>query len=283
MKSYVLLTESGSDLPVELTKEYGIKIVPMYVLFKGVNYADGEISSDKILASKDAIPTTSAPNPIDFENMYRQIRSEIPDSIIIHIAYSAKTTSSYQNALIAAANYQDIYHIDSEHVSGGLGSIVIRTARFIKDHPTVDLETLLASIKGFSKQMKFCFVVNDSYYLKAGGRCSNTKYLLTQILNIKPLIEMKNGLLVATKKYRGSMNRVSKKMLSDFFSEQALDLEEVYLVYTPGLSKDTRQTIEEICLGDYGVQKITWIKTGCIISTHGGPGAFGVGGFLLSE
>jgi DegV family protein with EDD domain len=275
-----LLTESGSDISPELAEEYGIRIVPMYVQFEGKTYADGEISPEQILAKKESIPTTSAPNPADFEHIYDQIRRELPNSIIIHIAYSAKTTSSYQNSIIGSIGYEDIYRVDSQQVSGGLGALVISTARYIKKFPDIEPIVLLDKIKELSKRMKFHFAVNDTYYLKAGGRCSNTQYLMTQLLNIKPLIEMQNGLLIATKKYRGKMESVSKKILADFFSSMTISLDEIYFVYSPGLGQESRKKIEEICLHEYHVKKILWFKAGCIISTHSGPGAFGIGGIL---
>lgn len=283
MKNYVLLTESGSDLSPELAKEYGIKVIPMFVQLNGKTHADGDISSEEMLDlcnSKGVFPTTSAPNPADFELIYRQIRNEKPDSIIIHIAYSAQTTCSYQNSVIANAAYENIYHVDSEQVSAGLGAVAIQAARYLKLHPDVEPDELVDKIREISKHMKFNFVVQDMHYLKAGGRCSNAQYLMAQILGIKPLIEMRNGLLVAARRYRGKMESVCEKVVEDFFSSADINKDEIYLAYTHGLTKEIRTIIEHKC-HSYHVKQILWSTAGCIISAHGGPGGFAIGGMSM--
>lgn len=279
MKHYVLLTESGSDISPELAEEYGIRIVPMYVQFEGKTYADGEISPEQILAKKESIPTTSAPNPADFEHIYDQIRRELPNSIIIHIAYSAKTTSSYQNSIIGSIGYEDIYRVDSQQVSGGLGALVISTARYIKKFPDIEPIVLLDKIKELSKRMKFHFAVNDTYYLKAGGRCSNTQYLMTQLLNIKPLIEMQNGLLIATKKYRGKMESVSKKILADFFSSMTISLDEIYFVYSPGLGQESRKKLRKYAYMNIMLKKFSGLKQGALFLHTADPGLLELAGY----
>ncbi|QUL53427.1 DegV family protein [Paenibacillus tritici] len=280
MKQYVLLTESGSDLSPELAMEYGIRLVPMYVQLNGKTYADGDISSAEMFDfcnSNGVIPTTSAPNPADFELVYHHIRSKNPDSIIIHIAYSAQTTCSYQNSIIADDGYENIYHVDSEHVSAGLGAVVIQSARYLMAHPDVEPAELVEKIMEISKQMKFHFVVQDMRYLKAGGRCSNTQYLMALIFSIKPLIEMRNGLLVAARRYRGKMELVCEKVVEDFFNSTEIETDEIYLAYSHGLTEEIRTRIEQKCRS-HQVNRILWSITGCIISTHGGPGGFAIGG-----
>ncbi len=280
MKKYVLLTESGSDLSPEMAKEYGIMIIPMYVQLAGKIYADGTISpaeAFEYVEENGVFPTTSAPNPADFDAMYRQIRAEDPDSVIIHIGYSAQTTCSYQNAIIANEDFENIYHIDSEHVSVGLGVVAIRTARYLRENSNVEPEELIAKIKEISQQMKFHFLVPDMRYLKAGGRCSNAQYLVAHIFGIKPLIEMKKGLLVATQLFRGRMERACAKVVDRFFSSIDVNMEEIYLGYTFGLPQEICAKIEEKCRLEYHVKRIMWFTAGCIISTHSGPGAFAIG------
>lgn len=285
MNQYVLLTESGSDLSPDLAETYGIKIIPMNVQINGKTYADGDISPSEMFGccnKSGMLPTTSAPNPTDFALMYRRIRSENPDSIIIHIAYSSQTTTSFQNSVIAEAGYENIYHIDSENVSAGLGAVAIQATRYLKSHPDVDPLELIQRIKEIAKRMKFHFVVQDLHYLKSGGRCSNAQYLTARILGIKPLIEIRNGLLVATRKYRGMMERVCEKVVEDFFNSADIDTDEIYLTYSHGLSQEIRTKIEQRCRA-YHVNRILWSAAGCIISAHGGPGAFAIGGLAMED
>jgi DegV family protein with EDD domain len=280
VKNYVLLTESGSDLSSETAKEYGITIVPMYLQLNGKTYADGNISPAELFDycdKNDVFPTTSAPSPGEFRSMYHKIRNEAPDSIIIHIGYSAQTTCSYQNSIIADEGLKNIYHVDTEQVSAGLGAVAIQTARYLRACPDVEPLGLIDKIKEFGKRMNFYFVVPDMRYLKSGGRCSNAQYLMAQILSIKPLIEMKNGLLVGTRKFRGKMERACEKMVDSLFSLTDINTDEIYLGYTHGISKEICARIEAKCRREHNVKRILWFTAGCIISTHGGPGVLAIG------
>lgn len=282
MQKYILLTESGSDLPVELVQRYGIKVVPMHIQFDGKTYADGEISVEDMLAycvKNDILPTTSASTPFDFEETYLQIKQENPDAIIIHIAYSAKTTCAYQNSIIAEEGHSNIYHIDTGHVSGGLGTVVLKTARYLEKYPEVEPEELVTEIKKISENLKFHFIPEDLKYIKAGGRCSNAQYIGAKVLNIKPLIEMIDGKLVVTKKFKGRMELVCKKMIQNFFESATIDMKEIALAISPGVSEQTKSIIEDIVYRN-GAKQILWFYTGCVISAHIGPGGFGIVGML---
>lgn len=285
MRQYVLVTESGSDLSPEIAEQYGIRVLPMYVQMDDDTYADGVISSADMLkrcAAEKIIPRTSAPNPDDFARLYREIREEQPDSVIVHIAYSAKTTCSYQNALLADNGFENIYHVDSEQVSASLGAVVIRTARYIQKNPDVEPEELVSWIKKTGKNTRFNFVIKDMSFLKAGGRCTNAEFLVAQMFGIKPLIEIKNGLLVATKRYRGNMEKVYKKVIEDFLKAGHYDPDEIYFACTPGISEETVDALKQVCHALH-FDNVLSSLTGCIITCHGGPESFGIGGLLVTE
>jgi DegV family protein with EDD domain len=283
MQKYVLVTESGSDMPEELVNQYGIKVVPMHVQFDGKTYADGEIAAEYMLEhceKRNIIPSTSASTPFDFEKKYKCIREENPDAVIIHIAYSAKTTCAYQNSIIAQEGFGSIYHVDTGHVSGGLGTVVLKAARYIEKYPDVEPEELVRIIKQISCNIKCHFIPEDLKYIKAGGRCSNAQYLGAKLLSLKPLIEMIDGKLVTTQKFRGKMESVCIKVIRNFFESASIDMNEIYLLVSPGVSEETKRTMEDL-VKEYGAKKIQWFYTGCVISTHIGPGGFGIAGMAL--
>ena len=115
-------------------------------------------------------------------------------------------------------------------------------------------------------------------YLNAGGRVSNPAYLGAKLLNLKPLIEMKEGRLTSTKKYRGSMMLAMKKLFAYYVEHYQLDRQRLTFVYGAGLSLEIRESAESLARAA-GFQEILWIETGCVVSIHGGPGAFGIVGF----
>jgi len=281
MQKFVILTESGTDLPADLVKLHQIYVVPMHVIMDGLDFPDGSISVAKVYEYYERtkkIPTTAAVNPNEYEDVYKKITEENPNVCIIHIGYTSKASCTYQNALIASHGQRNIYHIDSLNVSGGEAAIVLKAAELIENNPDIQPVDLVKKIERYVTLARVSFIPGNLEYLKAGGRLSNMAYLGASILQLKPLIEILNGKLIATKKFRGSMLHIAEKYLNEYLERYTLDKERLYLLFSLGLEEKIKQLMEKIAK-DKGFAKITWIQTGCVISTHSGPGAIGIAGF----
>ena len=123
-----------------------------------------------------------------------------------------------------------------------------------------------------------CFMPDDLAFLRAGGRVSNVAALGARILSLHPIIEVLNGRLMATKKYRGKMIKVVTDVVSDYADAYNLDREVLWLIYTIDLGEDVRKAAEQTAM-EKGFSRVRWIQTGGVITTHAGPGAFGMAGF----
>ena len=122
----------------------------------------------------------------------------------------------------------------------------------------------------------------ESGFLRGGGRVSNVAYLGASILGLHPCIELLDGKLTATKKYRGKMSKVVLKLLNDYVSEENLDRKEIWLGNSPGFSEELKaEVIEEA--KKLGFEKIHWTKTGGVITSHGGSNAFCMAGYHIEE
>lgn len=281
MYKYILVTESGTDLPIDLVNLHKIHVLPMHVIMDGIDYLDGSMPVTDVYDYYERtkkIPTTSATNPNEYQNVFEKLAEENPGSRIIHISYSSKASCTYQNSIIASENIENIYHVDSLNVSGGEAAIVIKTAELIEQHPDIQPEALLEKIGSFVAKARCSFIPGNLEYLKAGGRLSNAAYLGASILQLKPLIEIVDGKLVATKKFRGAMIQIAEKYLNEYLGRYNLDKEQLFLIYSAGLKDQIKTRMENISK-EKGFKKITWIQTGCVISTHSGPGAIGIAGF----
>ncbi|WP_211230830.1 DegV family protein, partial [Hutsoniella sourekii] len=128
---------------------------------------------------------------------------------------------------------------------------------------------------GSHQKTAFSFLPQTLEYLNAGGRVSNASYLGAKLLKIYPSIEIKDGLLVAGKKYRGSFKKAALHFVEDFLKQDQLDLTSLKLVETVGLDPDTKAAIENL-LKEQGIQPGEWLQAGAVITCHGGPGAFGI-------
>ena len=125
---------------------------------------------------------------------------------------------------------------------------------------------------------KMCFLPDNLEFLRAGGRVSNVAFLGSRILNIHPCIEILDGKLVATKKYRGKMTKVAAQLIREYAENYHLKKDCLWLVYTIGLSDAVRQGVTAAA-EECGFKKLQWIQAAGVITTHGGPAAFGLAGF----
>lgn len=283
MKRFILVTESGTDLPIDLAELYNIYIIPMHILMNDVDHKDGAIPVTDVYdyyKRTKKIPTTSAVNPNEYQYLFKKITEENPGCIIIHIGYSSKASCTYQNSLIGSDGMKNVYNVDSLNVTGGEAAIVIKATQLIEEYPEIEPEDLVEKIQYFVSKAKVSFMPGDLEYLKAGGRLSNASYLGASILKIKPLIEILEGKLVVTQKYRGSMKHVAEKYVNEYIDRCNLDREQLYFIYSLGLEEEIKQRMEGIAK-EKNFKKITWVQTGCVISTHCGPGAIGIAGFKI--
>ncbi|GAA0756790.1 DegV family protein [Clostridium sartagoforme] len=281
MNNIILVAETGSDITKDIAKEMGIFLVPMHVTMGDNTYDDGTFPVEKICEyynNTNKIPKTSGSSPQDFEKVFDDIHRLYPDKQILHLAYSAVTTCSYQSALIAAEHRDYVTSFDTKNVSVGQAAVVIQTAKYLKENPDVTMEELLKEVSRISDNTKMCFVPAELEYLRAGGRVSNAVFIGGKILRIHPSIEIENGYLVAKKKYRGKMESIIPKLIEEYSNDKNLDKKEVYLLWSIGLSEAIRKLAEDK-VKEMGFEKVTWMQTGCVITTHGGPGSFGIVGF----
>ena len=281
MEKIILLVETGADVPAELAKELGIEIVPMHVEMNGVTLDDGAFPVENILDYyKDGhkLPKTSGSTPFDFEAMFDRLQGEHPDAKILYLAYSAVTTCSCQSAIIASAGRENITIIDTKQVSIGQGMIAIELAKMLRANPEMSFDEVVAAANDMIAQAKMCFLPDNLEFLRAGGRCSNAAAIVGGLLKLKPCIELLDGKLVATKKYRGLMKKVFAQVIEEYAEHYALDRRVLYIVYTVGLADEVRLAAEETAKAK-GFAAVEFVRAGGVITTHGGPAAIGMAGF----
>lgn len=280
MSNIILVAETGSDITPALAKENGIYLVPMHVSLGETTLDDGSFPPEDVCAYYDRtgkVPRTSASNPEDFTVVFDKIHAEHPDKQILHLAYSAVTTCSYQNAILASENRGYVRSVDTKHVSVGQASVVLAVAQLLREQPEITLDEAAEAAKRIAEKTQMCFIPDNLDYLRAGGRVSNAVALVGNILSLHPCIKIIDGKLMAQKKYRGSTKKVIPKLIADFAEKHALKKDLIRFINTPALSEECRAVAEETAR-DMGFKRIEWMKTGCVITCHGGPGAFGVVG-----
>lgn len=280
MSKIVIIAETGSDITKEVAKENGITLVPMHVSFGNETKDDGSFSSEEIYEYYERtgeLPRTSGCVPEDFRKVIAELRRDDPDCEILYLAYSAATTCSYQSAQIAidTDEIEKIACVDTKQVSAGQYAVVLRMAEELRRHPEWSLKDAKQAAEEIAGRVHMCFIPDTLKFLRAGGRVSNGAAIAGELLKLHPQIEIQDGKLQATKKHRGKMSKIVAKLIPEYIGGQRLDKEKLYLIWSPGMDAKTKETAEQTAK-KCGVNQVVWVRTGGVITCHGGPGAFGI-------
>ena len=277
----ILVAETGSDITPELAEKYGIYLVPMHVSMADQTLDDGSFPAEDVCAYYDRtgkVPQTSACSPGDFTAVFDKIHALHPDKQILHLAYSAVTTCSYQSAIMASEERDYVTSVDTKQVSVGQAAVVLEVARYLAEHPKTDITEAARIAERIASSVHMCFIPRNLDYLRAGGRVSNTTAMVGNLLSLHPCIEIIDGKLMSTGKYRGSIEKVIPRLMEDFITKHNIDPTHLRFIFSPGLEDASRDTAETTA-AKLGTSTLDWMKTGCVITCHGGPGCFGIVGF----
>lgn len=278
MSEIIIVAETGSDVSAVEAAELGIELVPMHVSIGDRTIDDGTLDPVEMLEEcrqLGVLPKTSGCTPGDFAEVFDRIHAEHPEAQILYIAYSAVTTCSYESARTAAEGRDYIDMFDTAHVTIGQGFVVTGAAHYLREHPEVTLAELKAYAEGLAQRTRMAFIPGDLGYLRAGGRLSNAAFLGATLLRIKPVIEIIDGRLVATKKLRGKMVNVALELIDMMYAQGPVDHERVFLVRSSGLPLQVQEAAEAR-LRELGFKEISWYDTRNVITSHCGPGSFAI-------
>lgn len=271
-----ITTDSTCDLPEALLREYDITVLPLGIVKGEGLFRDGvDIHPADIAAHVDAggaITTTNAVNTADYLDCFSRLLKTC--DAVVHVNLGSKISSCHQNARIAAAELSNVYVADSDNITVGMGELVLRAARAARAGHTP--EEILAELEDLRRRMEVSFVLDRLDYMKRGGRCSAVTAIGANLLKLHPCIEVVDGKLAVTKKYRGSMERVVSDYLHDRLDgRDDIDTERIWLVdsaFGPELAGAARAVLQAD--GRFG--EILESKAGCTIFSHCGPNTVGL-------
>ena len=271
-----ITTDSTCDLPLDLLEKHDITVIPLGIVKAGKLYQDGvDIRTADIAAHVDAggeITTTNAVNVADYEALFRRFLEKY--DAIIHLNIGMEFSSCHQNARLAAEEMDGVYVVDSANLTVGHGMLVLAAAEAAEAGRSVT--EILKMLEEMVPRVETSFVLDRLDYMKKGGRCSSVTALGANLLKLHPCVEVIDGKMVVTKKYRGSIERVVADYMRDRLSGRAdIDTRRAFLVDTCGddrLASIARQVLKE----DGRFEEIVEAKAGCTIFCHSGPGTLGV-------
>ena len=267
-----IIVDSTADLVPEIKER--VYTVPLTVHFGQEEYIDGVTIDHKTfyekLVESDVLPTTSQATPNDFVGAFETARQAGEAAVVITLA--SKFSGSYQSAVIAAAEYENIYVVDGASAAMGTGILVELAFRLLDAGATA--EEIAKSLEEEKKNIVIVALVDTLEYLKWGGRISKTAAFAGGILNIKPVISVTDGEIHLLGKARGS--KMGNNLLVQEIDEAGgIDFSKPVLLGYSGLSgalllkyiEDSRHIWEG------HLREVCYTTVGSVIGTHLGPGA----------
>ena len=278
MSRIIITADSTADIPAEIAQKYNIRISPLHVLYDDEDYADGvDITPEYIIEryeDRNQLPSTSAATPEEYRLFFKQILREGYDEIV-HIAFCSDMSSTYQNAVIAAGEFDEkIYVVDSRCLSVGMMLLAIRACEF-RDMGFSG-ERIADIVKDLTERNIGGFLLSQLEFLHKGGRCSSVSLLGANLLNIKPSIVIKDGAMSVAKKYRGKDEMCRLKYMKDRIAEyeDRIDTSRIVLHTTCDLTDKERKMYKKELKKLIKCDEIIVSTAGCVITSHCGPGTF---------
>ena len=272
MANIKIVTDSSITIEPEVVKEYGITIVPLSVMVDGVLYSDSELGEGdflRLMQSSKNLPKTSQPPVGVFAEIYEDLALDGSHIVSIHMSHALSGTveAARQGATLSGA---DVTVIDSGFTDQAMKFQVVEAAKLAKEG--ADLDTILARIEEVKEKTELYIGVSTLENLVKGGRIGRVTGLLSSLLNIRVVMEMKDHQLEPIVKGRG--NKTFKKWLDELVEKLSHSkVAEIGISYagTPEWANEMEAQLQSL------VEKaIPVLETGSIIQTHTGENAFAV-------
>ena len=271
-----IISDSTCDLPKQLQEQYNITTYPLTVVKDGESFKDNvTITPADIfahVAAGGSLCSTAAGSPSDYQELFAQYADKYDG--ILHISLGSNFSCSYQNACLAAMDFDNIRVVDSQNLSTGQGLVVMYACQQAQNCES--LEQLYADVQAYTERVEASFLLDRLDYMVKGGRCSSAAALGANLLNLKPCIEVKGGKMGVVKKYRGNYAKCLENYVKDRLNERD-DLvgDLMFLTYTP-VSDQCMEAVKNAITTYSNFESVVEAQAGCTVSCHCGPGTLGV-------
>ncbi len=271
-----LITDSTCDIAPQVLASKGIQFVPLKVLFKDKEYVDKiDLTNPEfyeMMRNSKELPTTSQVNPGEFYDVFESALKE--GSEVVGLFLSSELSGTYNSAVIAKEmlGSDKIHLIDSRSVSFALGLMVLKTQQKIDDGASVSEVIQFASEMCANSQLYGMLDTLEN--LKKGGRLSSGTAMIGKMLNLKPIIEVKEGRVNVAEKARGSRKGLAWMIDQLAASYPDGQIDELAIAHANDL--ENLKDIKALLLEKFNIGTIHEIEIGSVVGTHTGQGAVGV-------
>jgi DegV family protein with EDD domain len=267
-----IVTDSTADLTKEQQQAAGITVVPLNVHFGDQVFRDHvDLTADEFfgrLKASAQLPRTSQPSVGVFEEAYRTLQQSGDEIVSVHL--SSKVSGTYNSALMAAKAVDEhaIEVVDSLSTSMALGFMALEGARLARAGR--DRATIAERLRALVTKARVICVVDTLTYLERGGRIGKARALLGSLLNVKPILQLKDGEVVPVGRARGrpqALNKLVELLERDGHVSQ--------LAIMHGAAQADAEQLRERVAASYPGLDILLTEIGAVLGTHTGPGVIG--------
>ena len=264
-----MVTDSTADLPDEWRRRYRIEVVPLNVIFGSSSYKDRVELTDeeffRMLGEAKQLPTTSAPSPGDFADLYRRLSQECDGCISIHIGSNLSGTAEAARVGAQSVDGFPVHVVDSKSLTMAVAFL----CRVAAESATLE-EALQAVEKRIPKQ-RILALLDTLKYVEMGGRVGRIQYIVGSMLDMKAIMAVAGGEIKALDRVR-TRGRAVMRLLEHM--RRDLPVESVAIMHAQAAeeAERVRRTLQE----ELPDQTVEMGQIGCVLGTHAGPGALGI-------
>ena len=271
-----ITADSTCDLSAALLAQWNISLIPMHILMGDESYLDGVTvhPADVFAHAQNGgkMPKSAAPNLVEYTDFFAPFAAEY--DAVIHITVGSKFSSCFQNARLAAQEYENVYVVDSENICTGQGYLVLQAARWAADG--LPPKNIALRLQSLAKRVELSFVLNQLDYMAKSGRCSGVLAFGANLLGIKPSLAVIDGELKVVRKYRGSLPICVGKYITDQLSgRDDIDRRMAFISSTqakPGCMEAIKAGLRQYG----GFENVYETDIGTTIGGYSGPGTIGI-------
>jgi DegV family protein with EDD domain len=274
-----IVTDSTAGLPTALAQQHHIPIIPQVILFGDESYLEG-VEMDhatflrRLRAARD-LPKTAAPPPGLFVEQFQRLAG--PGNTVLCIHPSAELSGTVRSALTAAADFPDadIRVLDTRTIASPLAALVLLAAQWAGQGESAD--AIVARLQALIPRSHLYFLVDTLEYLQKGGRIGGAAALIGSVLQVKPILELRDGRVEPLERERTQRKALAR--LKELVLERAPHGPESHLSVLHAGVPEAAQALAVDLGQQLGIADVMVMDLTPAIVTHAGPGVLGVGFF----
>ncbi len=272
-----IVIDSTSDVTDEIIEKYNLKVVPLTVNFEKQSYLDKiELSSKEFfekLAAADKLPTTTLVSPGAFVETFSEILLE--GDKVLGLFVASEFSGTYDSARMARnmIGSDDIHIIDTRSVCLGSFALILEAIELVQQNKTI--EEIVEILNRLKEKIVVVAALDTLKYLEKGGRLSKGQAVVGSLLNIKPIVAIKDGEIKVIEKLRGKNKTV--KWFDEWIEKNNYDLSDKTVLLFHGNAYNQLKLLRETIEDKYKIKNIIENEIGPVIGTHSGPGVLGMG------